>query len=820
MKRKKPGTSLIIVIVIFMAVAIVSMAMLSLIAGNYKARIMESKRIENLYASESGLDAAYNIIAKTFDAATKYGYYQVEALKRNDRSNKGPNDEKYENIEREIKELKAEIEILEDQILVLEESKKEPDSDIIQINMLIEEKRNLLNQKKLLIEEDENLKLILINEEFKRSFENFIAKTTNIGVGETAPDKLKECIDGRKFVSDVLDNKNNIREETIEFQKQDVEGNLPDLIGEVEGPENVLNSPNELLKLRTDHYDYVKNLQIIKTVKQRYSIKVTATFKSAENVKVTSTNEKKIQSRYIMFVPNYKDIYFGDYIGELHDYLALKNKSLTIGGDMNVENANLTVNYGEAFVQGDNNSITLDKVYGKYVDGIVINNSDIKKVLFNSNVITRGTFNIRNNTNAIIEGNLYARNIYAGAANGGFSNDSTLTTNKEVIIDNDLSIKAIDTTVTINDFYGINDKNISYDDTKGNLIANFNSDADSAYKARTSSSIIINGYQGNKTNSSVYIKNKAYIMGTAHIATQGNYQTGESTAVKGNYEAYSIPLDLAENFIYDEPLQLLDEENVFKKSEHFKKYWEEIKPNGINRGGIEFQKPTQVYSIGAVIYKDGEVNKIISSNYSADIESDTGIITQKRKEYASKVYRFGKTATIGDYNYLGADAIPVSSLMNLSSFPLEYDLDEAIKNSGEKAIFNADPNVTLIIQGDVSAEKEYMYVDGDKKIIKANSINAVIATAGDVIIDGNVTFNGSIIANGNLNVSGNVTVNYDEEVIGRIQKQNLELFENVFGGNMITNQQFNGMENVLKDTKYDLKKFLEIKLWQIVKEDK
>ena len=86
-----------------------------------------------------------------------------------------------------------------------------------------------------------------------------------------------------------------------------------------------------------------------------------------------------------------------------------------------------------------------------------------------------------------------------------------------------------------------------------------------------------------------------------------------------------------------------------------------------------------------------------------------------------------------------------------------------------------------------------------------------------MIIDGTVTFNGSIIANGNLNISGDVTINYDEEVIGRIQKQNIELFESVFGGNIISGEQSAGIGTALIDTKYNLKNFLETKLWKIIK---
>lgn len=80
MKRKKYGSSYIVVIIIFMFVSTISMAMLSMISANYKARVVESKRVENLYSSESGLDVAYNLIGKTFDAAAQYGNLRVKRL--------------------------------------------------------------------------------------------------------------------------------------------------------------------------------------------------------------------------------------------------------------------------------------------------------------------------------------------------------------------------------------------------------------------------------------------------------------------------------------------------------------------------------------------------------------------------------------------------------------------------------------------------------------------------------------------------------------------------------------------------------------------
>ena len=80
-KRKKQGSSLIFVVVIFTFVLIVSTGMLSMVATNYTARVTENKRVENLYSSESGLDIAYNIVAKTIENANQYGYNKVENLK-------------------------------------------------------------------------------------------------------------------------------------------------------------------------------------------------------------------------------------------------------------------------------------------------------------------------------------------------------------------------------------------------------------------------------------------------------------------------------------------------------------------------------------------------------------------------------------------------------------------------------------------------------------------------------------------------------------------------------------------------------------------
>jgi len=64
-KKKSKGASLVIVVLITSIILSLGIAMLSMSLMGYKARSNESKRLQNLYESDSGLDIVYNIIRKT-----------------------------------------------------------------------------------------------------------------------------------------------------------------------------------------------------------------------------------------------------------------------------------------------------------------------------------------------------------------------------------------------------------------------------------------------------------------------------------------------------------------------------------------------------------------------------------------------------------------------------------------------------------------------------------------------------------------------------------------------------------------------------------
>lgn len=836
MKRKKSGNSLIVVVTTCMFVTTVSAATLSMVSGNYKARVIESKRVENLYSSDSGLDVAYNILGKTFDAATKYGYYEVEELKSDAGNSNSRYNDQYKILKNDIATQKQSIVSLKNTSPMTSDAQK----SIAKCNEQIQEDNNAIDD--------------VINDEFKRTFQNFInGNMDEFSASERSTYNLGEYISQGSYVNAITYN-NKSQDKPFSFDTLTVsypQNSSPQL----SIPDNGLN------------YDSSSG---------KYTITIKSSFSTiGGNTAAIGENSRIVQSTYTMIVPNYKDIFYQQVSGELHEYLALTDRALTIGGDMHVNNANSLNVTGNVFVQGNEPSIHFDpfnqsnpsddRTYEKYSGGITI--SDSSNVDFHNDVVTRNTFNIQDGGIATIEGDLYGRNVYLGniaSGDNGFASSSTLNANEKVALNNDLALKANNSTINIKDFYGINDKNINYDDSsqnpsEPNMVAGGPGD-----KAQSSSCIIVNGNGGSKIN----ISDSAYIMGTAHIDTIGNndgtnegYQTGESGAVKGNYIAYSVPLNEAEKFDYYNPMQLLKDSNVFNKADHFKRYWDPDLNNGdvkmtdesADTGGINWPgyktnsiDTDNIWSIGAIVYQVGtQAPKVITSHYSPTIEappqssdqgtsqSQGGPVYMERLNFAKYVYKFGQDPTIADYDKPNPTSF--DSLMNLTQTTINnnnYKLDDQISSDGEKAIFNYDQNTTLVLKSKDSKNVEYKNPDGtvinNPKIIQTSddNINAVIATNGNVIIDGGITFKGAIIAEGYLSVTGAAQINYDKDVVDRIQTQNYQLFDDVFGNSMLGNLETTPASTsdatdsgsvTSQYITYDLKKFLQNSKWKIIK---
>lgn len=146
-RKKKKGSTFVIVVIVMAIIFTTGTTILAVTANDYKMRINQSKRLQNLYEADSGLDVVENIIIKTSQEAIKYADKEVKKefteLDDKDRSKDKINelfkDKFYEFLTVRNKEIinSKEVEILEYLILekkyiksILESGKLEYDSAI------------------------------------------------------------------------------------------------------------------------------------------------------------------------------------------------------------------------------------------------------------------------------------------------------------------------------------------------------------------------------------------------------------------------------------------------------------------------------------------------------------------------------------------------------------------------------------------------------------------------------------------------------------------------------------------------------------------
>ncbi|MBD7911674.1 hypothetical protein [Clostridium cibarium] len=85
---KKKGSSLIVVIAVTSIIFVLAIAMLGMMVTGYKSRVAESKRLQDMYESDSRLDVVYNIIRKTSEATILKAGKDVETEEDEDKQNK------------------------------------------------------------------------------------------------------------------------------------------------------------------------------------------------------------------------------------------------------------------------------------------------------------------------------------------------------------------------------------------------------------------------------------------------------------------------------------------------------------------------------------------------------------------------------------------------------------------------------------------------------------------------------------------------------------------------------------------------------------
>ncbi|MDY4078173.1 MAG: pilus assembly PilX N-terminal domain-containing protein [Clostridium sp.] len=813
MKRglKKKGSSLVAVLVICSIILVTATTMIGVATSDVRMRMNESKKLQNMYKSDSGLEVLYNIILKDTEVAIDYANTKTRQL---------------------------------------DYLKGKPVGDISDSEIYNE-----------------------LNTEFQSQFIKALLKTSanSIIIKENSTDTREDV---EQDIQDIYKN-----EKEYVVTKKD-----GDLVGNSDVNSRLFFSlKNKSYMASIDEGAYVtkfvdgffgvdeENKPTIKVLNATYNdSKRTITFTVRSSFKCTETsttkleNKKVVETKFTIVAPEYSEIINRTNSSGTFEIKAPYSNAITADGNVLVNSStNLS---GNIWVKGDAEAAAQENqsfAFSKYNGGIILGNGDNFTVKSTSdgntsNIYTASTFTLVNNSKVnLSNGNLYSANTYIGPSK---TTDSSTQNNSlsvgDMITYNDLGINALNTQVSMNNYYGINDA------TNNNT--NTSSTKESASK--NSSCILINNYNGlNKIN----INNNAYIMGVAYIDTgdaqNGEYQTGESIAVKGNYKAYQEALTsigdnkttITPGFKYYNPVSLLETINghaatVQEKKDYFNEYYKNkvFSNGGVNIGGT-------IYSTGAYVY-DTKNN----TPESGEIDQQTAVVDKERREYAKKVlsmstnldddsamtvYNNGTvTKTVkggnGSSAVVNFDAIP-KSVAKISGPAISNGtiLSNAYKNW--RYVLVKEENEDVVIgDGYIKIGKHASSEDGYSVSMNENvenngvtgnpednKVQAVIITKGNVVIKSGVNFTGTIIAGGNVTIedgTSDVNISYDSQVVGQIiRANNLDAYFNV--ADMETKETIITNEGDLltsdKDTYlYNASNVVNKHLWKLIenKDDK
>ncbi|WP_427339176.1 hypothetical protein [Caloranaerobacter sp. DY30410] len=429
--------------------------------------------------------------------------------------------------------------------------------------------------------------------------------------------------------------------------------------------------------------------------------------------------EKKIKVSFVIGVPDYNEpIYITSTASEI-PVNTVWEKVISSDGNMLIESGNVEI-HGDIFVKGINNN-----------GGITLRGSDVA-LNVNGNIVTEHNFKINSSNNNIkINGNIFAKNFIISEG----TNNTIVSQDKgSFYLMDDLELNGRNCVVDIKgNFYGI-------------------SDSSDAQDSDMSSSIVINTDDIGK-GSRLNIAGDVIIHGTSFINTNGGkYQTGESISIKGNYIAYTYPLQklgVRENeeslnsenvvFEYYDPLILVDrfvdgkKLLVHDKSDYIKFYHDEYRQSsGLNLGtGIALDESKNLIHTGALVYN----GKIVPSHIKVE---DQGIINEKRATFDLYVNKMGDKS-------IKLEKITVNDQIDYTKIIDKVDYNSKKR---ELIILNKD-NENFAIIGP-NGDKSALPKDVNKVSIDNDSVKGLIITNGDIYLLGEINFVGSIITTGNI----------------------------------------------------------------------
>lgn len=586
-----------------------------------------------------------------------------------------------------------------------------------------------------------------------------------------------------------------------------------------------------------------KEIQYQGKTKTALSLNLSSAFTENSMIKTIAVN-------YKILLPDYKDVYYIETNKFTLPINSVWNKAFCIDGNLNI-GSNFEVK-GDIYIKGKDGDDS----------GINITGSG-GTATFGGNVSSFGGLQVSNSNNVVtFKNNLYSGNVLIkdSANNIDFTVDGAVYTN------NDLAINGIKNDIDIkNGFYGINDVN------KAEGI-------DENEKPKVSSCLLVNS-DDIGSGTSITIGNEAIFMGTAYIKeTTPSYQTGESVSVKGNYRAYSNPLNsdiakyeyetdefgnmkkdsngnpilkkdkdgnliLRENGGYTESnvksqyIDLLKLVTQFKngnnlswqdKSNYFHIYAQEYKDkSGLSLGnGISL--PNNIIHIGAIV-DNGDTSP---GNFISDSD---GKVKDKQTKYATKIYAmddpegidvdsaFAQNAVKRKIFSLGSDG-KVDKTISQVDFT-KLGIDQLNTTTYGDIIYLNNSSKDCVLVGANSAIDETKYSSARKIYLQGGSRNGIILTRGNVYLAGEVNFKGTIISTGDIETidSTKKTLNYDSNYVERLIAYNYkDYFQDVFIRNSSTcSQNVEVDSNVSKDnnagTDILRDKLIIMEKWKIIK---